>query len=598
MEGRGLLVLTLVLWAGVPASAVTGRFVVLGDSQFNHPDVFERMTHEVALLRPDCVIQVGDMIHGYTHHEPTLRAEWERFRRQIAPLTMPFYPVPGNHDVGTPEAERVYGEVWGSDRYHYAFDAAGARHIVLDSDWRGEAGVIGPAQREWLAAELAAWAAHRPEDASGPIFVYLHRPLFHDADPAKWADIHALLRGYPVRAVFAGHTHNYSWDERDGIQYIVVNSAGAMPYHNERAGRFHGYCYVSVHDGEVSIAVLRAGAVLPADTVTQREFVARRTLMPSGGTVALTPPPGEPIAATGTLRLRNRSQGAREYRLRWQIPPDSPWRVEPETLTTTLGPGAHELVFRFAAPAAARDAAPRCTVETRAWTRAGIVPLAAEAALRAATPPGALQLDEETVYSAEWAVFFPPRADVARASGPIAIDGRLEEADWRRAPALELTAHPTRVHLAYDDANLYAAAWMAEPNPAGLRAAATGPIAMTWADDDFELFIDPGATRERFHRLFVNCAGTRFTSRPAPGGGHDLSDGVHTSAVFVGADYWAVELAIPWAEFGQGAPRSGEMWGLNAWRHRNQAAGQRRDQWSQMNDFPYEPERFGLMVFE
>jgi hypothetical protein len=51
-----------------------------------------------------------------------------------------------------------------------------------------------------------------------------------------------------------------------------------------------------------------------------------------------------------------------------------------------------------------------------------------------------------------------------RASGPIQIDGRLDEADWKAAPASEpfvdiVTGEPawfdTRVALLWDDENLY-----------------------------------------------------------------------------------------------------------------------------------------------
>ena len=38
------------------------RFIIFGDSQFGNPPQFERMIHEAEMLRPDFVIQVGDLI--------------------------------------------------------------------------------------------------------------------------------------------------------------------------------------------------------------------------------------------------------------------------------------------------------------------------------------------------------------------------------------------------------------------------------------------------------------------------------------------------------------------------------------------------------
>ena len=152
----GSLTLASVLTTAVPRGAARDetRFVVLGDSQLNHRGIFERMIHEVEQLRPDFVVQVGDLIHGYTYNEDVLRREWRIFRRQIAPLTVPYHPVPGNHDVVTPQAEAVYAEVWGPDRFHYSFDH-GAVHCVQQHCHDGRAAI------SWShVPRLLAWA-HR-----------------------------------------------------------------------------------------------------------------------------------------------------------------------------------------------------------------------------------------------------------------------------------------------------------------------------------------------------------------------------------------------------------------------------------------------------
>ena len=101
-------------------------FVILGDSQFSHPEVFNRVIEEVALLNPSFVIQVGDMISGYVATDEEFRAEWARFKAQIKPLDrIPFYPVAGNHDVMNaskqPGGAAVYREVWGDLYYSFGY---------------------------------------------------------------------------------------------------------------------------------------------------------------------------------------------------------------------------------------------------------------------------------------------------------------------------------------------------------------------------------------------------------------------------------------------------------------------------------------------
>lgn len=184
------------------------RFVVFGDSQFGSPHIFERIVHEANMLRPHFVTCVGDMIHGYTDDAPTIYAEWRRYKKQLEPLTMPFYPVPGNHDVVTPETHRIYGEIWGEDRYYYSWDVGDLHMISLDSFHAGEDDRIMPWQIEWLADDLEKFANRHggvgsEELATKSIFIFLHSPLWRYVPEHEgrhdWETIHQLLLDYPVK---------------------------------------------------------------------------------------------------------------------------------------------------------------------------------------------------------------------------------------------------------------------------------------------------------------------------------------------------------------------------------------------------------------
>ena len=131
-------------------------FVVLGDSQFHLPNTFNRLIDDIVHLYPAFVIQVGDMISGYVEDLDEFRAQWKRFHAQIAPLReIPFYPVPGNHDVldssHKPGGEKIYKEVWGAT--YYSFDYRNAHFIVLNTDDR-EGSEIAGEQLEWLKRDL------------------------------------------------------------------------------------------------------------------------------------------------------------------------------------------------------------------------------------------------------------------------------------------------------------------------------------------------------------------------------------------------------------------------------------------------------------
>jgi hypothetical protein len=161
------------------------------------------------------------------------------------------------------------------------------------------------------------------------------------------------------------------------------------------------------------------------------------------------------------------------------------------------------------------------------------------------------------------------------------------------------------VRFLCDDDHLFVGARMEEPNTDGLTTDAHGEIPLVWSDDDFELFLDPGLTQRHFWRFFQNAAGTRFTSRPLYTD-DNLYPGEYESAVHVGEDHWSLEYRIPWTElvysleggtFEAEPPSPGDAWGVNIWQHRQQSP-EPLTQWSVMENFPYEPQRFGLLRFE
>lgn len=232
------------------------HFVVLGDSQFHDPAGFNRIIDDVKLLSPAFVIQVGDMIRGYTDDLVKIRGEWNRFRLQIAPLApIAFMPVPGNHDLYNAsrkadlELEKVYREYWGAT--YYSFDYQNSLFVVLNTD--------APAQENRIDSEQWAWLNRTLNAASEQhVFVFMHRPP-NTLDNAE--ALHELLREHRVRYVFYGHHHHYHFDERDGIRYVMTNAAANSALSQESLGSFDHLLQVSVRDSTTRLAVVRADAI-------------------------------------------------------------------------------------------------------------------------------------------------------------------------------------------------------------------------------------------------------------------------------------------------------------------------------------------------
>ena len=246
----------------VPDAKNEFHFVVLGDSQFHDAAGFNRIVDEVTRLQPAFVVQVGDMIEGYLPDTPSLHAEWKRFRNQIAPLgSIPFVAVPGNHDVydatklPSPAATAIYREYWGD--LFFTFTYENARFIVLNSDQVGEDRSIVGQQLQWLNKVLA-------ENKQTHTFVFMHRPpdLLTNARA-----MHELFRRHGVKFVIYGHHHHYHFRQTDGIRYVMTNAAANSGTVLAETGSFDHLLHVSVRDGAVNLAPIKAGSVLPEDIV-------------------------------------------------------------------------------------------------------------------------------------------------------------------------------------------------------------------------------------------------------------------------------------------------------------------------------------------
>ena len=105
-----------------------------------------------------------------------------------------------------------------------------------------------------------------------------------------------------------------------------------------------------------------------------------------------------------------------------------------------------------------------------------------------------------------------------RASGPLAIDGRLEEKDWQNASWTEdfvdiegslkpLPKFRTRAKMLWDDNYLYIGAFIEEPHIWGNL---TERESVIFNDPDFEVFIDPDGDTHNYAEYEMNALNTQW----------------------------------------------------------------------------------------
>jgi hypothetical protein len=112
---------------------------------------------------------------------------------------------------------------------------------------------------------------------------------------------------------------------------------------------------------------------------------------------------------------------------------------------------------------------------------------------------------------------------VARAAGPIVVDGRLDETAWEAAAAVAVpfewfpgdnTAAPveTHVRVAFDDERLYVGFRARDPRPAAIRAHLADRDD-AFQDDSVAFAIDPFNDRRTAYLFRVNPLGVQMDAR-------------------------------------------------------------------------------------
>jgi 3',5'-cyclic AMP phosphodiesterase CpdA len=287
-------------------------FAVLSDrTALARPGVFERAVHVTNLLRPDFVIQVGDQIEGYTDDPGEVDAMWKEFDAITDELAMPYFRVPGNHDVSNDmmrdEWRRRHGAL------HYAFRYRDVLFVVLDTqdppqeaeqfnrdpaaiarfpqfngvpqaekvrrmredpelaqqfvdaanDWEGVMPAnFGPEQVEWARSTIAASADVRWT------FLLMHMPAWQaDGDgnaPAGWASIVDAFGERPYTAL-CGHVHNYQRRVINDREHIRLGPTGGLWVKSGDEGNFDHVMVVTMTAEGPVIANVVLDAVLGAE---------------------------------------------------------------------------------------------------------------------------------------------------------------------------------------------------------------------------------------------------------------------------------------------------------------------------------------------
>lgn len=241
------------------------QFAIVSDRTGGHREkVFSRAITQLNLLQPEFVVSVGDLIEGYTEDKESLGKQWREFQTYVSRLDMPFFYVPGNHDLTNKVENQVWTEKFG--RTYYEFVYKDVLFLALNSeDPPGDnRGKFSEEQIAWVKKVLAANAKVRWT------LVFLHKPVWvrSDVEETGWLEVEKLLKGRSY-SVFAGHIHRYQKFVRQGMNYyMLATTGGDSRMRGVEYGEFDHIVWVTMKkDGPILANVLLDG-VLPEDLRT------------------------------------------------------------------------------------------------------------------------------------------------------------------------------------------------------------------------------------------------------------------------------------------------------------------------------------------
>ncbi len=241
------------------------QFAIVTDRTGGHrPGVFLKGIQKLNLLQPEFVMSVGDLIEGYTEDTDQLDEEWKEFNGFIDSLTVPFFYVPGNHDITNEVMEKKWKEIFGVTHYHFVYNDVLFLCLNSEDNYRGAGrGTIDDKQFEYIKKTL-----EENTDVKWTL-VFLHQPLWVQEDTKRWKDVEDLLSGRNHN-VFAGHYHRYWKTSRNNGNYIALaTTGGSNRLRGTAYGEFDHVVWVTMTDQGPILANLLLEGIWDENVVTE-----------------------------------------------------------------------------------------------------------------------------------------------------------------------------------------------------------------------------------------------------------------------------------------------------------------------------------------
>jgi hypothetical protein len=251
--------------------------------------IFSVAVEQLRLLRPELILNVGDLVEGGDVPRSQLEGEWDHFDVRAGRARAPVFYTGGNHDLSSDVQREIWKQRYG--RLHYHFVYRNTLFLVLNTEdnppeyqeylarirseaevvfqqggwdaWREteygrseerRTGRIGPEQAAYFREVIARYPKVRHT------FLFMHKAAWERPDEENFTTIEAALADRPY-TVFHGHVHDYRYLQRHGRDYIRLATTGGVQLEGAEQA-FDHVTLVTVSEDGVDIANLRLDGIL------------------------------------------------------------------------------------------------------------------------------------------------------------------------------------------------------------------------------------------------------------------------------------------------------------------------------------------------
>ncbi len=231
--------------------------------------IFDMAIDKLNMMMPEFVLSIGDLIQGYTENREQIRKEWNDFNLKVEKLKMPFFYLPGNHDITNTVMQEEWEQLYG--RRYYSFIYKDVLFITLDSN----------DDDDYNLTEAQTSYALKTIEENKEVkwtFILVHHPVWKYNTNGRFEKIEEALENRK-HTVIAGHEHHYQYIERKKSNYYVLGTTGGgSRLRGTRFGEFDHIVWMTMTDKGPVMANLRLDGILSHDIVDETTNKMARAL--------------------------------------------------------------------------------------------------------------------------------------------------------------------------------------------------------------------------------------------------------------------------------------------------------------------------------